>query len=123
MMSAIWSFIYGKLTDPLDLPLVLWQQWLILAVIGVIAYIIAYYAVRDMYNNSIFKSGFMGSLAHWLIRLAVFVFVWAITYGVIAAGKFIYSHRVQSLVSAGILAVVGLVAWIVHRKKTHPFRF
>lgn len=116
-MSVVWSFVFDKLTDPLDLPLPLWQQWLVLAVIGLIAYEVAFRAVGGMYHRGDISSGFAGSILHWTIRLLVFVAIWAITYGAIVVGRFIYAHWVPILVAIGVLFAISIVVWIISRKR------
>lgn len=50
-MREIFSFIFGKFTDPLGLPIEWYWEWIILADIGFTAYIIAYKAVGNMYSD------------------------------------------------------------------------
>ena len=116
-MSVVWSFIFDKLTDPLDLPLPLWQQWLILGIIGLIAFALSFKVVGGMYDNGEISSGFAGTLFHWIIRFFLFVALWTVTYGVIVIGKFIYAHWVLALIVVAGLIVIGVVVWLIHRKK------
>lgn len=116
-MSVVWGFIFDKLTDPLGLPLPLWQQWLILGIIGFVAYIVAYRIVGEMYDGGWIDFGFSGSLFHWLIRLCVFVVFWAVTYAVIAFVKFVYAYWVTSLIVAASLIIIEVAIWLIRRKK------
>ena len=50
-MRELFSFIFDKLTDPLGLPIAAWKEWLILLVLGELAYIIAFRVVGDMYDS------------------------------------------------------------------------
>jgi hypothetical protein len=68
------KFLFGILTDPLGLPIDAIWEYLILAVIGAIAFVIAW-------NAS--PGGDFGSLIHWVVRLIAFVALWAIVYGFI----------------------------------------
>ncbi len=116
-MSVVWSFIFDKLTDPLDLPLPLWQQWLILGIIGLVAFFVAYRTVGDMYDGGWIDSGFIGSLFHWLIRLCLFVVIWAVTYAVIVVGKFVYAHWLPTIIVTASLIIIGVAIWLIRRKK------
>ncbi len=104
MMREILSFTFGKLTDPLGLPIKWYWEWITLAAVGFIAYIIAYRAVGDLYCDGWIDGGTAGSVLHWIIRLIVFIVIWAITYGVIWLVRFIIAHMVIVLsVLGGVL--------------------
>ena len=49
-MRELFSFIFDKLTDPLGLPIAVWKEWLILLILGELAYIIAFSVFGDMYD-------------------------------------------------------------------------
>ena len=91
-MQEIMSFLFGIFTDPLGLPIEPWQEWIILLVIGFIAGRVAFRSVGDLYDSGMINGGAVGSVMHWVIRLGIFVLIWAVTYGVIAIGKFIIAH-------------------------------
>ena len=91
-MSAIFSLIFDRITDPLGLPLEAWKEWLILLVIGTVAYHIAFDIVGEMYASGEITTRTGGSFFHWLIRAVVFVIMWAVTYGVIVIARFVAAH-------------------------------
>jgi hypothetical protein len=37
-LRELFSFIFDKLTDPLGLPIAVWKEWLILLILGELAY-------------------------------------------------------------------------------------
>lgn len=78
----MFKFIFEILTDPLGLPIEWYWEYLILAVIGVVAYAVAYRFVGDMYSGGMIDGSTSGSFFHWLIRLILFVALWAVTYPV-----------------------------------------
>lgn len=114
-MRELFSFIFDKLTDPLDLPIAVWKEWLILLVLGELAYILAFRIVGDMYDAGDISTGIGGSFFHWLIRLIVFVAMWAITYGVILTYRFCAAHRITIICTLGGLMVCGIIGFIVYR--------
>ena len=117
-MSAVFSFLFDRLTDPLGLPIEAWKEWLILLVIGAVAYRIAFSAVGDMYRTGDINTRTGGSFFHWLIRAVVFVVIWAVTYGVIVAVKFVAAHWIIVISVLGGLALVGAtVAIAIHFKR------
>ena len=65
-MRELFNFIFDKLTDPLGLPIAVWKEWLILLVIGAIAYRVAFSIVGDMYDVGDISTGIGGSFFHWL---------------------------------------------------------
>ena len=56
-MSAIFKFLFERATDPLGLPINTLYEYIILAVIGAVAYGIAYSKVGDLF--SLWVCGFL----------------------------------------------------------------
>ena len=101
------KFLFGILTDPLGLPIDAIWEYLILAVIGAIAFLIAW-------NAS--PGGDFGSLIHWVVRLIAFVILWAIVYGFIALMQWIFANWIVALcILGGVVLVGGIVAFVVSR--------
>lgn len=116
----MFKFIFDILTDPLGLPIAWYWEYIILAVIGFVAYIVAYNCVGDMYSGGMISGSTSGSFFHWLIRLALFVVLWAISYGIIATVKWLTANWVLVLcILGGVVAVVGIVAIVVAIFKKH----
>ena len=115
-MRELFSFIFDKLTDPLRLPIAVWKEWLILLVLGELAYVIAFRVVGDMYNAGDVSTGIGGSFFHWMIRLIVFVAMWAITCGAIWAYRFCAAHWIAVVSTLGGLLVCGVIGFVVYHK-------
>ena len=117
----MFKFIFDLATEPLGLPIEWYSEWIILLVIGEIAYHVAYDKVGDLYHSGSISGRSAGSFVHWIIRTVVFVAVWAVTYGVIWTGKFVMAHKIQ--VAIGICSIVAVVIavkifiWIKERNK------
>lgn len=103
----MFKFIFDLATEPLGLPIEWYYEWIILLVIGEIAYQVAYAKVGDLYHSGSISGRSAGSFVHWIIRTVVFVAVWAVTYGVIWTSKFIMAHKMQ--VAIGICSIVAVV--------------
>lgn len=113
----MWKLIFDFLTEPLGLPIEWYWEYLILAVIGVIAYIVAYRCVGNLYDNGDISGRGTGSFLHWLIRLIFFAVIWAITYGVIVAGKWIIAHWVVTVITLAVVLTLGIVLYLVLMRK------
>ena len=118
-MREIFSFIFDRLTDPLSLPISPLWEYLILLVIGAVAYAVAFSIVGDMYSSGSIRGGCLGSVFHWIIRLLLFVIIWAVTYGVIALAQWITTHWiiVVSVLGALVLTVGVFAVVIIFRNR------
>ena len=103
----MFKFIFDLITEPLGLPIEWYYEWIILLVIGEIAYRVAYDKVGVLYQSGSISGRSVGSFFHWIIRTVVFVAIWAVTYGVIWIGKFVMAHKIQ--VAIGICSIVAVV--------------
>lgn len=101
-MKVIYSFIFDRLTDPLGLPISPLWEYLILAVIGAVAFGIAWDAS---------PGGEWGSEIHWGVRLIAFFALWAITYAVIWVIKQVIAYWIPIVcVMGAALAVIITIA-------------
>ena len=117
----MFKFIFDLLTDPLGLPIEWYWEYIILLLIGAVAYAVAYRCVGDMYSGGMIDGSTSGSFFHWLIRLILFVILWAVTYGIIAVVKWLTDNWVLVLsILGGVVATVGIaavIAIIVRKRK------
>ena len=118
-MREIFSFIFDRLTDPLSFPIAPLWEYLILLVIGAVAYAVAFSIVGDMYSSGSISGGCLGSVFYWIIRLLLFVIIWAVTYGVIVFVQWITAHWiiVVSMLGAVVLTV-GVFAGVIIFRNT-----
>ena len=113
-MREVLSFLFDRITDPLGLPIAWYWEWIILAIITFAAYAIAFRAVGDLYDGGMISGSTAGSVLHWIIRLIVFVVIWAITYFVIWLAKLIFAHWLLIVsILGGILVAAAIVCLIV----------
>lgn len=108
-MSAIFKFLFERATDPLGLPINAFYEYIILAVIGAVAYGIAYSKVGDMYHGSLISGRTEGSFFHWLIRLILFVGLWLLAYGAIQGYFFVTANWQIILMIAGSVAGAAML--------------
>ena len=113
-MREVLSFLFDRITDPLGLPIAWYWEWIILAIIAFAAYAIAFRAVGNLYNDGMISGSTAGSVLHWIIRLIVFVVIWAITYFVIWLAKLIFAHWLLIVsILGGILVTAAIICLIV----------
>ena len=113
-MSKIFSFIFDMFTDPLTLPIEPWKEWLIIGIIGLIAYVVAFIIVGNMYDSDQINGSLAGSIFHWVIRLLIFVPAWFAVYWVIVIGQWIVSHPFVALGIAGGALILAVTAYLIY---------
>lgn len=64
----MFKFIFDLVTESLGLPIEWYYEWIILGVIGYIAYLIAYDKVGNLYHGDFISGRASGSFFHWIIR-------------------------------------------------------
>lgn len=115
-MRELFSFLFDLATEPLGLPVDAWKEWIILGIIGVVAYIVAFRFIGDLYSNGEISGSTVGSIIHWIIRFGAFAVIWAVTYGVIAVGKFVIAHWLPFVCVAGALLLAAVTIIVLFRK-------
>ena len=100
-------------TDPLTLPIEPWKEWLIIGIIGVIAYVVAFIIVDNMYGSGKINGSLAGSIFHWIIRFLIFVPVWFVVYWVIVIGQWIVSHPFVALGIAGGALIFAVTTYLI----------
>ena len=109
----MYKFLFELATDPLGLPIEWYYEYLILVVINWLAYKLAYSKVGDLYNGGFISGRGTGSFLHWLIRCVIFVVIWAVTYFVVLAGKFVLANReiiVMSMCGISLTVIICISA-------------
>lgn len=123
-MREVFSFIFDKFTDPLTLPIEPLYEWIILGVVGLIAYAASFRIVGDMYDSGSISGSisgsFLGSLFHWIIRLLIFVPIWFVVYWVIVIAQWIIAHWILVLSVLGgltilTIAIIGAIHYFNNR--------
>ena len=111
-MRNLMSFVFDQITDPLELPLSPIREWIILWLIGVIAYRFAFSLVGNMYDDGMISSRGAGSFFHWTLRAIFFVIIWAVVNCVIRIGMWLIANWIfigTILAWAGLTFLLGLL--------------
>lgn len=97
-------------------------NYIIMTVIGLFAFGIAWRCVKKLYDNNIISGKNSGSLIHWTIRLVVFVALFYIFNLLIWLTKFIYIHRqiiCTIICSIVILAIIIRIIYKIIKRKNN----
>jgi len=87
-MRELFKYVFERITDPLSLPIPWYWDYIIISIIGFIAYKVAFRSVGKLYDNNELNTKTGGRIVHWTIRLVVFVLIWFLVYAVIEITKF-----------------------------------
>ena len=97
-------------------------NYIAMAIIGLIAYRIAWKCVKKLYNNDIISGKGIGSIIHWTIRLIVFSLIFYVCSFFIWITKFIYIYKTIILGCAiGIIIIIITIKIIKNNKKIKKF--
>lgn len=103
----MYKLIFEFLTEPLGLPVQWYWEYIILAIIGTIAFKIAW---------EISPGGRFGSEIHWTVRIVAFVVLWAIARGTIVTSKWLISNWILASVIAITLVASTICTILIVRK-------
>ncbi|MCM1315784.1 MAG: hypothetical protein NC244_10510 [Alistipes senegalensis] len=109
----MYKFLFELATSPLGLPINSLYEYVILAFIGVIAYVVAYNKVGDMYHGGWIRGKLSGSFFHWLIRGICFFAMWFVAYVTIHGYFFVRANLPLVLMIAGGIVGTALLCAIV----------
>ena len=96
----MYKFLFELLTDPLSLPINQIWEYVILSIVGFVAFKIAW-------NES--PGGPFGSLIHWTIRFFVFVLLWIVTEIIILVCQWLIENWVIAGCVIGGVVVVSII--------------
>lgn len=113
-MRNFFSFCFDQLTDPLSLPIDPITEYIILAFIGLLAYMLAYRLVGIMYDANAISGSLLGSIFHWSLRFIIFVSLWGLTNGAIAVYRFVVNHWVVLIALGGVSLLTAIFFFVRH---------
>lgn len=105
------KMIFELLTSPLTISNNYFANSIIIGLIGVIAFKVAFKIVGDI---GLF--GEVGSILHWIIRFVTFFLLWFACWIVIEITKFIISHIIIISVLYCSLVIASFIAGIIHNR-------
>lgn len=105
------KMFFELLTSPLTISDNYFVNTIIIGLIGIIAFKVAFKIVGDI---GLF--GEVGSVLHWIIRFVTFFLLWFACCIVIEITKFIISHIIVISVLCCSFVIVGFIAVIVRNR-------
>lgn len=90
-------------------------NYVIMTVIGLFAFEIAWRCVGKLYDNNIISGKNSGSLIHWTIRLVVFIALFYIFNLLIWLTKFIYIHRQIICIITCSIVIFAIIITIIYK--------
>ena len=125
-LRELFSFCFDQLTDPFSLPLEPITEYIILAFIGFLAFVLAYKLVGNMYHADVISGSVLGSIFHWILRFIIFVSLWGFANGAIAVCRFIAEQWIILLAILGgallLVAVFFLARHFVMLSRLKPVK-
>lgn len=102
--------LFEILVDSLKLPINGFYEWLIMAIVGVIAYRLAYTKTGKMIRTG-HISRKQGSDVHWALRFIYYFAMWVILRIAICIYRFVVANKGVSIFAAG--CIVALITTIM----------
>ncbi len=103
--------LFDLITSPFGLPINIIQEYIILAIVGAVAFYLAYY-LAGRFGMDSGERRFL----HWLFRFIIFVALWAVVRIII----WLYRNPLYAAIifgTIGLLAVVIITIKMVKRRK------
>ena len=107
-MREFYSLIFEQITGNLNISESFIDNYIIIAIIGFVAFIVAYRLVGKMFNIGLITGRNSGSFFHWIIRLFVFIILFSVI-------KFAINYTYMFIIIALILVVEIIIYKIISR--------
>lgn len=112
--------IFDILIDPLGLPINCILEYVILGVIGEIAYRKAYSYIGELYRRKIIRGKTEGKIAHWISRFLVYVPLWAAVRFLIFVVGWVKTNLLAAIIIFAAITVIVVTTVIIYRYKIRP---
>lgn len=112
--------IFDILIDPLGLPINCILEYVILGIIGEIAYKKAYSYIGELYKRKIIRGKTSGKIAHWVSRLFIYVPLWAAVRFTIFVVGWVKNNLLAAIIIFAAIAVIVVATVIIYRYKIRP---
>lgn len=106
----MYKFLFDYFTSSFSLFKDPINNYFAMAVVGIIAFLVAWNVVGKLYRSDIIEGRGIGSFLHWVIRFIVFIVIWFIFATVIRVINWIRHVPVYVWVTAvGAIVIIGIV--------------
>ena len=116
------KFLFVFVTEQLSLFDNFVYNYMAMAIIGVIAFNVAFKMVGDLYRSDIISGSSIGSLLHWIIRIIVFVLLVLLVSLAIWLVKLIIAVPAWIWFALLAIGVIALIIYIVKNKQVNNFQ-
>lgn len=118
-MKAILKPIFEIITGKYVLFDNIIYNYIIMTIIGIISFKIAWNCVKKLYNYDIISGNNIGSIIHWSIRLITFLVIFYFCSILIWITKFVYAYRYMIFICVAIIIVITIIVKLIkkHKKK------
>lgn len=116
-MKTILKPIFEWLTDGYTLFDNVLHNYLTMAIVGFIAFAVAWNIVGLLYRNDMISGRISGSILHWIIRLITFVVLFSFISVVLRVIRFIITVPLWIWLTIAGLLIVGIFISLVIRNK------
>lgn len=107
----MYKVIFELIKEPLDLPVSPLYEYLLLLILNVVAFQVAW-------NAS--PGGKSGSDIHWLVRVSTFLIIWAISYTVIFVGKWLLTNWILVVsILIGLITLAGITIILIKSRRNN----
>lgn len=100
------SGIFNLIISPLGLPIPAIWEWCILMIVNILAFRIAW---------EVSPGGDFGSIIHWIVRLAVFILIWAVLYWIIVGLKFVVTNWKPFAIGGVVIVFIAIACTLINR--------
>ncbi len=111
---------FDILIDPLGLPINCILEYVILGVLGEIAYRRAYSYIGELYRRKIIHGKTEGKIAHWVSRFLIYVSLWVVARFLIFVVKWIKDNPLTAIIVFATITFVAVATAIIYRYKISP---
>lgn len=116
----MYKIIFDLLVDPLGLPLNFIYEYLIMTLIDLAAYKLAYEKTGFLFRDGWISRG-EGKATHWFIRILFYLFMWAVMRASIWIYGFVLDNKIVSLFAVvcilAIILTVKIFTFIEEKKR------
>ncbi len=92
-------------------------NYIAIAAIGFIAFVVAWNIVGSLYTNDIISGRTSGSILHWIIRLITFVVLFSVVGVILQIFRFIIAVPLWMWFTIAGILIVGIIIFIIIRNK------
>lgn len=121
----MYKLLFDLLVEPLGLPIDFIYEYLIMAVIDIAAYKLAFEKTGQLFSSGWIVRG-EGKSNHWLLRIIYFVGMWALMRAVIWTYGFVVENKGVSIFAFGcivaIIVTIRISAVIEERNRLQKVR-